>query len=181
MNNEQMDNEKPLMTTENDQNAPEDRLSFDVIAAFADIFFPPDENGPNEYDPNESGPNENVDDGALSEADCQALAELGTSEELVARLVASLPRDPAPVESPADDSLTSDIPSSEELTRCTDRDETAIGPGVPVHDSPAFNELMARLKQVEAIERVQWVSSYRKLHELGRGGQGSGLSGRVSE
>ena len=100
---------------------------------------------------------------ALTPEDRQALAELGSPEEFVRQCrLAAQEADPPSARLVGDGSSLQG-----------DSDET-VPAFVPEIDAnlPDKEELTIRLNAVEEAPRMTWTSSFRKLRELGRGGQG---------
>jgi serine/threonine-protein kinase len=102
---------------------------------------------------------------ALTPADREALALRETPNEFVRRILAAIEsREPSAPTATGDES-----------THLTEDDMTIPDPGsrfAPDHTAPALGELMWRLDEVQAMKEIHWPSCYRKLDELGRGGQG---------
>ncbi len=101
---------------------------------------------------------------ALTDEDRKAMAALGTSEELVARIVAAAEEKSGP--SPQAAMATELVAQSTENTRIT-------GPGQSPECTLDFGELLQRLRDCERQESLSWSSDYRKREIIGSGGQGT--------
>lgn len=99
---------------------------------------------------------------ALSAEDRAALAALGSSEELVSRILDSLPQ-------------PNEAPDVEAATLTNELASTRALPGSPLgkaKQTKNARELMECLHACERAKEMSLTSCYRKVRELGRGGQG---------
>ncbi len=146
----------------------------------------------------------------LTPEDREALASLGSSEDLIDGLLQSMPSDDSAMAESAGEDLeqqtadatmnrlagsgasggqTAEKSESDDQTRLTDYDPTVPAPGSAFWrggDSPDLDQLKERLRAVQQAKQINWTSTYRKREELGRGGQGvvylalDGLDGELA-
>jgi serine/threonine-protein kinase len=165
-----MDNEEKTTTSSNEHDLGIDALDAVIAAALADRVLPP---LPDDMDLEAAAR-------ILTPEDRAALASMGTPRELVRRILASIeseeqPVSEPPIYDPADNDVTVDELVAEASTFPVEDDMTIPAPGSRFSEyaSLALRDLMKRLNEVQATEQILWPSCYRKVQELGRGGQGT--------
>lgn len=150
-----MNNNERFMAAADEQDPQTDPLNPAIAAALADRALPPVPDATHAE----------AAAGVLTQADQQALASLGSSRDLVRNVIASVtPTEPAVAKA-----------VSEDATLSADGDMTIPLPGSPFWPSgasPDLDALAVRLDAVQKAGQISWTSCYRKLEELGRGGQG---------
>ena len=105
-----------------------------------------------------------VDDGAeraddLTDADRKALAALGPAEQLARRVIA--------------EAATQTEPQEKLPTHFAKPDSTVPSPCKPnLLEVAQDDQLMQNLETFDREQRLSWGSNYRKVNEIGRGGQG---------
>jgi serine/threonine-protein kinase len=104
-----------------------------------------------------------ADVAALTEAEGKALAALGTPEEVVRRIVARL-KDRPPLLSLSGSDDTRMLGASTLDTPHDPRDGRPAGPD--------FEELLDRYSACRRLQQISWSCQYRKVRQIGRGGQG---------
>lgn len=145
---------KPVSKTD-ESTADSDRIDEEIIDAISEVMMPALDD---ELE-------QELGEAALTADDRRALAALGTSEELVSRIITS--------------ATDSQFPVSQ-TDRPTHMSNSSTFPTVPHTDDLhqqggriwRFEELMQNLQDSETEEFMSWSCDYRNKGLIGRGGQG---------